>query len=134
MFVRYISVVHPRHWIRNFSSAIYIVPVVLLSVIWNVPRWPIEPSLKVGFQTCIFFSSNCSIIAQFTTQVRRTYLMPTCWIWICNSIIQPERSQHLKGNRKKSRKSWKCYHCACKLLLLVNFTNIRSTNWIREFL
>ena len=38
MYIRYISVVHPRHWIRNFSSAIYIVPVVLLSVIWNVPR------------------------------------------------------------------------------------------------
>ena len=38
MYVRYISVVHPRHWIRNFSSAIYIVPVVLLSIIWNVPR------------------------------------------------------------------------------------------------
>ena len=54
MYVRYISVVHPRHWIRNFSSAIYIVPVVLLSVIWNVPRCPIESSVKVVFQTCNF--------------------------------------------------------------------------------
>ena len=54
MYIRYISVVHPRHWIRNFSSAIYIVPVVLLSVIWNVPRWPIKASLKVGFKTCNF--------------------------------------------------------------------------------
>ena len=36
--LRYISVVHPRHWMRSFSSAIYIVPVLLLSILWNVPR------------------------------------------------------------------------------------------------
>ena len=35
---RYISVVHPRHWMRSFSSAIYIVPVLVLSILWNVPR------------------------------------------------------------------------------------------------
>merc|ERR1719507_1027428 len=36
---RYISVVHPRHWVRSFSSAIYIIPVVIFSVIWNLPRF-----------------------------------------------------------------------------------------------
>ena len=36
--LRYISVVHPRHWMRSFSSAIYIVPVLILSILWNVPR------------------------------------------------------------------------------------------------
>ena len=134
MYVRYISVVHPRHWIRNFSSAIYIVPVVLLSIIWNVPRWPIEASLKVGFQIYIYcFFFKLSIILQFTTQVRRTYLMPTCWIWICNSIIQSDRSITFEKKLKKSRQSWKCYNCACKLLLSINFTNIRSKNWMREF-
>ena len=35
---RYISVVHPHHWLRQLSSAIYIVPVVLLTIVWNICR------------------------------------------------------------------------------------------------
>ena len=35
---RYISVVHPHHWFRQLSSAVYIVPVVLLTVVWNICR------------------------------------------------------------------------------------------------
>jgi len=36
---RYISVVHPRHWVSSYSSAIYIIPVLLLTVSWNVTRF-----------------------------------------------------------------------------------------------
>jgi len=36
---RFISVVHPRVWISSFSSIIYIIPTILLSIIWNIPRF-----------------------------------------------------------------------------------------------
>jgi len=42
---RYISVVHPHHWLRQLSSAIYIVPVVILTVVWNICRSSKLPSL-----------------------------------------------------------------------------------------
>ena len=29
----------PRHWFSSFTSAIYIVPVVVFTVIWNIPRF-----------------------------------------------------------------------------------------------
>jgi len=36
---RFISIVHPRFWFSSFSSTVYIVPTLLLSVVWNIPRW-----------------------------------------------------------------------------------------------
>lgn len=36
---RYVSVVHPRHWFTSLSSAIYVVPVVIFTLIWNIPHF-----------------------------------------------------------------------------------------------
>ena len=61
---RYISVVHPHHWFRQLSSAVYIVPVVLLTVVWNICRsflgsWDFDkPSLPSGLQSWTLVSQS----------------------------------------------------------------------------
>jgi len=36
---RFISIVHPRFWFSSFPSTVYIVPTLILSIVWNIPRW-----------------------------------------------------------------------------------------------
>jgi len=36
---RFVSVVHPRLWVSSFSSIVYIIPTILLSIVWNIPRF-----------------------------------------------------------------------------------------------
>ena len=68
---RYISVVHPRHWMRSFSSAIYIVPVLVLSILWNVPRL-LHLKIKIFLKSLFLFESTLILNSSTFCKYRNT--------------------------------------------------------------
>jgi len=67
---RYVSVVHSRHSFRSLSSAIYIIPVLFITIVWNIPRFG-------ELSTCYTGKNATDEILNISTMVTMPYICPT---------------------------------------------------------
>ena len=128
---RYVSVVHPWHWFCTFSSIIYIVPVIFLTVLWNIPRFMelktcyrirnISGSIKLPEICPTFLRKNLSytrdyiLIANFLVMA----LIPFLLLAVLNYLLFRTIQDSGKKNRKTTTRQKRDQKIAAILIFVV---------------
>ena len=128
---RYVSVVHPRHWFCTFSSIVYIVPVVFLTILWNIPRFM---ELKTCYSiknvsTKILFPEICPTNLRKNLSYTRDYilianflvmaLIPFILLSVFNYLLFRTIQESGKKNRKTTTRQKRDQKIAAILILVV---------------
>ena len=127
---RYVSVAHPRHWFCTFSSIIYIVPVIFLSILWNIPRFmELKTCYKSVSNISITFPEICPTILRTKLSYTRDYilianflmmaLIPFLLLAILNYMLFRTIQLSGKKNKKTTTRQKRDQKIAAILILIV---------------